>query len=284
MGPTATKSASEVMVNMVNKVKVKGVVYGLGRGLTPTRNNMTTTTIRTRAASLSSSSSRSRSRARCTRCRSALEARRSCQSSASSASSSSANTPPAGLRFPLAPRKQRRTRTTRTRVAEEVVGPLADAWSVGTNGLPSQFAGIETQLFQASLLPELLYLWFLSRPEAKTPPLANVGSRMLLLFVFATIPAGIIAKAQFGDVLANVDVLHGTSESLLTFSNLVVALGFWAWAGSFSARTAASTHLAKQNQLVDLDSASSSSRHKQVRVGLHLRSCWRRSARGVRWL
>ena len=126
----------------------------------------------------------------------------------------------------MAPRKQRRTRTTRTRVAEEVVGPLADAWSVGTNGLPSQFAGIETQLFQASLLPELLYLWFLSRPEAKTPPLANVGSRMLLLFVFATIPAGIIAKAQFGDVLANVDVLHGTSESLLTFSNLVVALGF----------------------------------------------------------
>merc|ERR1719191_138193 len=222
----ATKSASEVMVNMVNKVKVKGVVYGLGRGLTPTRNNMTTTTIRTRAASLSSSSSSSRSRARCTRCRSALEARRSCQSSASSASSSSANTPPAGLRFPLAPRKQRRTRTTRTRVAEEVVGPLADAWSVGTNGLPSQFAGIETQLFQASLLPELLYLWFLSRPEAKTPPLANVGSRMLLLFVFATIPAGIIAKAQFGDVLANVDVLHGTSESLLTFSNLFFALGF----------------------------------------------------------
>ena len=107
-----------------------------------------------------------------------------------------------------------------------MVGPLADAWSVGSNGLPVQFAGVETQLFQASLLPELMYLWFLSRPEAKTPPLANVGSRMLLLFVFATIPAGIAAKAQFGDVLANVDVLHGTSESLLTFSNLVVALGF----------------------------------------------------------
>jgi hypothetical protein len=124
-------------------------------------------------------------------------------------------------------KKQRGGGGVRTRaVVPEVVGQLADAWSVGANGLPPALAGIETQLFQASLLPELAYLYFLSRPEAKTPPLANVGARMLLLFVFATIPAGIAAKAQFGDVLANVDVLHGTSESLLTFSNLVLALGF----------------------------------------------------------
>jgi len=106
------------------------------------------------------------------------------------------------------------------------VGALADAWSVTSNGLPPQLAGVEQQLFQAGLVPYLAYLWFLGQEDTRAPPLANFGARFLLLFVFATIPAGIAAKAQFGDVLANVDVLHGSSESLLTFSNLFFALGF----------------------------------------------------------
>ncbi len=136
--------------------------------------------------------------------------------------------PQRGPSSPLLPQRRRSERPSlaRPRAVQEVIGPLGDAWSVSGNGLPPQFAGIETQLFQASLLPELLYLWFLSRPEADAPKLVNTGARMLLLFIFATIPAGIAAKVQFGDSLANVDVLHGTSESLLTFSNLVLALGF----------------------------------------------------------
>ena len=65
-----------------------------------------------------------------------------------------------------------------------------------------------------------------SRPAARTPAAASFGARLLLAFVFATIPAGIAAKTRFGDILANVDVLHGTSESLLTFSNFLFAFGF----------------------------------------------------------
>jgi hypothetical protein len=41
-----------------------------------------------------------------------------------------------------------------------------------------------------------------------------------------TLLAGIAAKTKFGDILANVDVLHGSSESLLTFSNFLFAFGF----------------------------------------------------------
>ena len=120
----------------------------------------------------------------------------------------------------------RRARGPAAASAGEAVGALADAWSVASNGLPPQLAGVEQQLFQAGLVPYLAYLWFLGQEDTRAPPLANFGARFLLLFVFATIPAGIAAKAQFGDVLANVDVLHGSSESLLTFSNLFFALGF----------------------------------------------------------
>ena len=59
----------------------------------------------------------------------------------------------------------------------------------------------------------------------KAPPESNLGARFLLLFVAATIPAGILAKRQYGDILANVDLLHGTSESLLSVSNFLLALG-----------------------------------------------------------
>lgn len=33
------------------------------------------------------------------------------------------------------------------------------------------------------------------------------------------------AKKEFGDILANVDVLHGSSESLLTITNVLIVLG-----------------------------------------------------------
>ena len=48
--------------------------------------------------------------------------------------------------------------------------------------------------------------------------------KFLLVFVFATIPAGIYAKLHYGTILANVDWLHGTAESLLTVTNLLLVI------------------------------------------------------------
>lgn len=44
----------------------------------------------------------------------------------------------------------------------------------------------------------------------------------LLVFVFGTIPAGLYAKQHYNSVLANVDYLHGSAESLLTVTNLLI--------------------------------------------------------------
>lgn len=46
----------------------------------------------------------------------------------------------------------------------------------------------------------------------------------LLVFVVATAVAGAYAQKAYGDKLANVDWLHGTAESLLTFTNLFLVL------------------------------------------------------------
>ena len=111
--------------------------------------------------------------------------------------------------------------------ASHLADVAVDAWSVsGGTTLGARFAGVESKLFQAGLLPYLVYLWFLGRPAARTPPASNFGARFLLAFVFATIPAGIAAKTEYGDILANVDVLHGASGSLLTVSNFLFAFGF----------------------------------------------------------
>lgn len=74
-----------------------------------------------------------------------------------------------------------------------------------------------------SLFPYLAFLLFLRRAQA--PPLAWRGFAFLLVFVFATIPAGIYAKSAYGTALANVDWLHGGAESLLTVTNLLIVLG-----------------------------------------------------------
>ncbi len=80
-------------------------------------------------------------------------------------------------------------------------------------------------LFAVSLFPYLGFLWFLTRSQ-ETPRLALIGFYVLLVFVAVTIPAGIYAKVQYGEVLANIDWLHGSAESFLTLSNILVALGF----------------------------------------------------------
>ncbi len=80
-------------------------------------------------------------------------------------------------------------------------------------------------LFALSLLPYLLFLYFLSKTPS-TPRLALVGFYLLLVFVAITIPAGIYSKVHYGKSLANVDWLHGGAETFLTLSNIVVVLGF----------------------------------------------------------
>jgi hypothetical protein len=80
-------------------------------------------------------------------------------------------------------------------------------------------------LFALSLFPYLGFLWFITR-SGQTPRLALIGFYTLLVFVGVTIPAGIYAKIHYGESLANVDWLHGSAESFLTLSNILVVLGF----------------------------------------------------------
>lgn len=97
---------------------------------------------------------------------------------------------------------------------------LPDPWGVSQEAWES----IEANLFATSLFPYLAFLWLLDRPEVECPPRVSFAFKFLLVFVFATIPAGIYAKAHYGQILANVDWLHGTAESLLTVTNLLLAL------------------------------------------------------------
>mmetsp|Transcript_58037 Transcript_58037/g.141845 ORF Transcript_58037/g.141845 Transcript_58037/m.141845 type:complete len:574 (+) Transcript_58037:52-1773(+) len=80
--------------------------------------------------------------------------------------------------------------------------------------------------FQASLLPYLLFLYFLQFRANRIPAVGNFGFQFVLLFVMSTIPAGIISKSVYGTSLANVDWLHGGAELLLTVANILIAYGF----------------------------------------------------------
>ena len=83
----------------------------------------------------------------------------------------------------------------------------------------------QNTLFAVSLFPYLGFLWFLTHSK-QTPRLALIGFYALLVFVVVTIPAGLYAKLHYNETLANIDWLHGGAESFLTFSNILVVLGF----------------------------------------------------------
>ncbi len=118
---------------------------------------------------------------------------------------------------------------------------------------------LAANLFASSIFPYAAFLYYLTRSK-KTPGLALFGFYFLLVFVFATIPAGIYgdnssfkclhfvqclqannswpciastpadlflqfaAKTHYGTILANVDWLHGGAESLLTITNLMIGV------------------------------------------------------------
>lgn len=101
------------------------------------------------------------------------------------------------------------------------VNPLDIAWGTSVNFDAQSLAA---NLFASSIFPYAAFLYYLTRSK-KTPGLALFGFYFLLVFVFATIPAGIYAKTHYGTILANVDWLHGSAESLLTVTNLMIVLG-----------------------------------------------------------
>jgi hypothetical protein len=76
--------------------------------------------------------------------------------------------------------------------------------------------------FQASLLPYLVFLYFLSFRANRLTDLANFGFQFVLLFVISTIPSGIISKTVYGYSLADTDWLHGGAELLLTVANILI--------------------------------------------------------------
>ena len=80
-------------------------------------------------------------------------------------------------------------------------------------------------LFALSLFPYLAFLWW-GWKSGRFPRLALIGFGLTLVFVAVTIAAALVAEAQYGRQLADVNVLHGGAESLLTVSNLLVLLGF----------------------------------------------------------
>ncbi|KAL4538584.1 hypothetical protein Ndes2526B_g03120 [Nannochloris sp. 'desiccata'] len=79
-------------------------------------------------------------------------------------------------------------------------------------------------LFAISLFPYIGFLYHLTKSK-KAPPMTLFGFYFLLVFVFATIPAGIYAKKVYETSLANVDYLHGSAEFLLTLTNLFIVMG-----------------------------------------------------------
>lgn len=81
-------------------------------------------------------------------------------------------------------------------------------------------------LFAISLFPYLGFLWFMTRSR-QMPRLSLIGFYFLLVFVAVTIPAGLYAQVHYGEQLANIDWLHGSAESFLTISNILVVLGFY---------------------------------------------------------
>jgi hypothetical protein len=58
-----------------------------------------------------------------------------------------------------------------------VADVAVDAWSVsGSTTLGVRFAGVESKLFQASLLPYLVYLWFLAWTRSAPLPTSSGSS------------------------------------------------------------------------------------------------------------
>ena len=106
--------------------------------------------------------------------------------------------------------------------AADVASTTVAAASSNLLSFSDQGQNLAGIFFQASLLPYLGFLYFLSFRGNRTPNLGNFGWQYLLLFVLGTIPSGIITKSVYGQSLANTDWLHGGAETLLTVTNVLI--------------------------------------------------------------
>lgn len=80
------------------------------------------------------------------------------------------------------------------------------------------------RLNQLSLVPFLALLWTLWHiPGA--PRKTVVGFTFYLAFIAVAIPAGLYCRQHLGTSMANVDLIHGPCEALLTTANLLIVLG-----------------------------------------------------------
>ena len=79
-------------------------------------------------------------------------------------------------------------------------------------------------LFAASLIPYLLFLYWLRR-SGELPLIAERGFQLTLLFVTVTIVAAIAALRCCSAELVEIDWLHGGAEAFLTLSNTVLVIG-----------------------------------------------------------
>ncbi|KAL6779549.1 CPLD36 [Auxenochlorella protothecoides x Auxenochlorella symbiontica] len=91
------------------------------------------------------------------------------------------------------------------------------AWGVNAETLAQN-------LFAWSIIPYAGFLYFMTK-NPDVPPRMLFGWYFLLVFVVASIPAGIAAKLVYHESLSNVDYLHGGAESFLTVTNLLLVLG-----------------------------------------------------------
>lgn len=112
------------------------------------------------------------------------------------------------------------TATTLSSSAEAVASSITSSNMLLS--FTDQGSNIAGTLFQASLLPYLGFIYFLSFRANRIPALGNYGFQFVLLFVLSTIPSGLVTKSVYSASLANTDWLHGAAESLLTMANILI--------------------------------------------------------------
>ncbi len=82
-----------------------------------------------------------------------------------------------------------------------------------------------TFLFAVSIIPYSIFLYYLYKIK-KINNIIKIGFSLTVLFVLITIVMSIFSEAYFNRTLVEVDILHGSAEFFLTFSDIVILLGF----------------------------------------------------------
>ena len=82
-----------------------------------------------------------------------------------------------------------------------------------------------TALFAASIVPYSIFLFYLYKINMINK-IIKIGFSLTVLFVFITIIFSIYSQTYLNRTLVEVDILHGSAEFFLTFSDFVILLGF----------------------------------------------------------